>query len=367
MKKQSLQQINDNFLIANISHDIVKTAGLFETLGLDSAASSIKNLVQEHVGSINSPLDILETVGNLLLTGTLFKIHPVLGIGYSVAEALGVDIKGLISQVIDAVRRKINGGSLLSENEFNSIAKTAGLNPALLIKEAAFNKSSQRFDMSMFGDAFSKHKPGVIERVFGNLFDGGKKFKATWLAKGLIIWVLKTALLGAGLLIGTGVATKAIKGLFNKSPNQSEPIEKEHTTKESIPEPIHKSEHASEHTPSDDLSSTLLATADGFVEKKWKNDDSNIWIVDLSPGAGTIEGTLLAWTEDIYPELGKFQSVILNSPSFDKTVSILRDSYSSTTPNSLVIPVQFHSRKQIVDSFAPEIAKDIAQQIGKLI
>lgn len=359
IRKNSFQKISDDIIIQKISSDfdMVKEAGLFDDLGLDTAAAKIKSLVRGHLGKADSMEDVFGIVGDLLITGTLFKVHPVLGFGYAMAEALGVDIKGMVKDAIDAIRGK---GEPLSESEFSSIAKNAMESP-LLIKEAQWRTSPT---IPFFGGRASKwgRKPGIIVRIFGDLFRKGKRFKAKWLAKGLVIWTLKTALLGAGLLVGAGALTDVGKGLFGEDeeketeqPNEIKQVEEgegtAYTTPKSKPKPGWKEK--------------FLKTRPGFVNKRWKNDDENVWVVDLSPGGGTVEGTLLAWTADIYPELGKLKNILPGFPSFRRTVSMLKSNYSPRTPNALVIPTQFNSRKQIVDTFAKEVAQDVAEQISR--
>lgn len=367
MRKELLQELSDDILIDGIASEIeiTKTAGLFETLGLDEAASSIKSTVKSEIAGLDSTEDVLGAVGNLLVTGTLFKVHPVLGFAYAIAEALGVDIGGMVTSVIGAIKQK--GGPLL-ESEFNPIAKSAMLSPQVLIKEAQWRRSNSPtipFFGGWLGESSRYGKSSLIARVFGDLFRKGKRLKASWLAKGLIMWVLKTALLGAGLLLATKGAVQAGKRLFDdKSTTETET--EEGSGSAYTPETESSDQNQQELVPKS-WSKKLLQVKPGFSEKKWANDDDNAWIIDLSPGNGTIEGTLLAWTQDIYPQLGKLYQIIPSFPSFQQTVAILKNNYSGRTPNSLLVPTKFNSRKQIVDTFAKDVAEHVASQISEQI
>lgn len=366
MRAESFQEISDDIFIEKLASDleIVKMAGLFETLGLGDAVSKIKSLVQEHVGGLSSKDEAIDTVSDLLITGTLFKIHPVLGFGYAVAEALGVDVKAMVGSVVDAIRNK--GGEALSEAEFNSIAKSAMESPTLLIKEAQYRGHNSP-TIPMFGGWIGKGrgKPNVIARIFGNLFRRGKMFKASWLAKGLIMLVVKTAFLGAGLMVAGGALVGAGKGAVDyvAGPSSEEPGTVEPTASEAQPV-AYRGQPTKKVT---NWENRMLRTRPGFNNQKWSNDDENAWIIDLNPGNGTIEGTLLAWAVDIYPELAKFRQIIPSFPAFSNTVGILRNNYSSRTPDALLVPTQFTSRKQIVDTFAKDVAKNIAGQISRQI
>ncbi len=322
MRRESFQEISDDILIEKIASDIeiVKMAGLFESLGLDGAASKIKASVQRHIGDADSMDAVLDTIKDLLITGTLFKIHPVIGVGYAMATSVfGIDVAGMVGNVIDAIRGK--GGKPLSEAEFNSIAKSAMLAPDLLIKEAQWRKNAQRSPtIPFFGGHIGRgsryRKPSVIQSVFGNLFKSGKWYKAGWLAKGLVMWTLKTALLGAGLLFVGSTVAGAAKHLHQGADEEVTEVAQEQPEQTGVAtqKPVVPSTPA---VPTNKWKSILLTPAHGYREQRWKNNDEDVWIIDLAhpSNGGSIQEMLLRWTKRIYPELGKMRSILPSFPS----------------------------------------------------
>jgi hypothetical protein len=342
-----LQEIYDEAILTTLASSddfyIIKEAGLWDELGFDSIASSIKGLIQKHVVKENSASGYLDALGEVLISGSLFKIHPVLGIAYAVAKAMGVDVGGIVSGVFDAVKGALSGGGTLSEADFDSITKSAKY-------EADLTKLGQKVNVPFM----PRKGAGLIARVFGNLFSRGMKTKALWLAKGIIIWALKTALLGAGLLTATGAATSLIKGLVAGDG-------KEHAHKATTPTPeesagsgyVAPTPSASKRTP---VPRSKLRPS-GAGEKRFKNDVDNMWIVPLVNR--NVPDTLLAWTEEIYPQLSGYDSIVSRSPAFQGAVATLRQNKSTTNPNSLLMPPGMTSRKQVVDLFAHQAAKGL--------
>jgi len=342
-----LQEIYDesivNTLASSNDFNIIKQAGLWDELGFGSIASVIKDQVQTHVVKENSKEGYLDALGNVLLSGALFKIHPVLGIANTVAGALGVDVIGIISKVFGAAKSALMQGGTLSESTFNSLTKTA-FSKNQLKKEAQI--FSRRRSLNTPDIPFlPKKNQSVIVRVFGNLFAKGKRTRASWLAKGIIIWALKTALLGAGLLTTTGMVTSFVKDLTDKK--------SEETPTETIEMPG-KHEQAYVAPKQEKYVSKLRSSGAG--EKVFKNDLDHMWIVPL---IGNISNTVLAWTEEIYPQLSGYDHIIKSNPAFQRTVALLGRDRSSTSQDSLLVPPGFTSRKQVVDLFAHEAAKGL--------
>lgn len=346
-RHQRLQEIYEATLLHKIAQaspsSLLKEAGLFQELGLEQIGESVKNSAKNAVINEDSPSGYLDALGKVLLSGTLFKIHPVLGVAYAAAQALGIDVGGIISDVLARTKEALEEGRTLSESEFDSIAKQA-------VIQYPLTKTAQTPKVP-----FLPAKGGsLMERVFGNLFQKGKLTKASWLAKGLIIWTLKTALLGAGILTATGAATGLIKGLMGsgqkeKTKDHQAPPAEESGAGSAMVAPSVRSEKPSQPK-------TRLRPS-GAGEKEFKNDENNMWVVPLV--AGDIEETLLTWVEDIYPQLSGYDHIIERHPAFKRTGDLLRINKSSRHPDSLLVPIGLTSRKQIVDLFAPQVASKI--------
>ena len=157
-------------------------------------------------------------------------------------------------------------------------------------------------------------------------------------------------LLGAGLLTATGVATNLIKGLVGG----------DKTTTEVTPEATQEESAGSGYAapqPAAKPRATYRLRPSGAGEQKFKNDADNMWIVPLLNR--NVPDTLLAWTEEIYPQLSGYDSIVSRSPAFQRTVALLRQNQSTTNPDSLLMPPGVTSRKQVVDLFAHQAAKGL--------
>ena len=344
-----LQEIYDEAILVTLASsddfEIIKEAGLWDEIGFDSIASSIKRAIQKHVVKENSAGGYLEALGEVLLSGTLFKIHPVLGIAYAVANAMGVNVDGIISDVLSAVKSAVSGGGTLSESDFDSITKSAKFDTDL-------TKIAQKHRIPFI----PKNESSVIARVFGNLFSRGMKTKASWLAKGIIIWALKTALLGAGMLTATGVATDLVKKLISDGGDKAPEDSTEVTPTVTQEEGAGSGYVMPKHTPNM-VSGPRRLRPSGAGERQFKNDADNMWIVPLVNQS--VPDTLLAWTEEIYPQLSGYDSIISRSPAFQSTVAMLRQNKSMSNPDSLLMPPGITSRKQVVDMFAHQASKGL--------
>lgn len=374
-RAETLQEIAEEILIQKISSDsfdITKQAGLFEDLGFGQIASKITSAVKEHVVKEDSPEGYLSALGSILLSGSLFKLHPVLGFAYMAASAFNVDVSGMAKKIYEAVKSALVGGGTLAENEFMSIVKGAAKEEDIVKFAQRYGKNSPTIPFNL--SKRQRQATPLIERVFGNLFKGGKYRKASWLAKGIIIWVFKTALLGIGLVTATGVATNVAKkfmGVKSKDPIEMEPVEryKELSMAPASPPPaqerkvdVLEKEVYKKPIQQERIISSVKLTPSGDGEKEFENDHKdNFWIV---PILGSVEDTLMAWIEDIYPDLidsyeyEYIESKIKSSRAFKRMVAKLR-SAAKSGPRSLIVPKGFTSRRQVVDKFIYNAAKGL--------
>ena len=66
---------------------------------------------------------------------------------------------------------------------------------------------------------------------------------------------------------------------------------------------------------------------------------------------------MVVWATDVYPELSGSESIIYSSRAFSDTVRQLRNNYDARKPDSLIMPVGYTNRKQVVDLFSRDVAK----------
>lgn len=329
MIRDKLQYLSDTIVIEQLASDpgLIKQAGLYETLGFDSIASAIKDFAKKHIRA-DAPGGYAGSIMNIAFPAVLFKIHPLLGIAAAFANQFGLNIVSIFQKVADAV----GSGKVpeLSTSGSESIHD--------LVKIALFGRKS---------------KAGILERIFGNLSSmRGKK-----LALGIIMWFLKTLLIGAGLIAGAGLVKGLVMPDEDKKEKEEAPTPTAEPDKEEVGEGAPKVGPPVEVERPDPVSPTKEP---GKGEKYFKNDSDNVWIVPLE--GGSIDDTLMSWAVYVYPELSGYEDIIMLSEAFYETVSALKRNYSYKMPGTLFMPEtlygkRIHTVKQVVDTFYGDVTK----------
>jgi hypothetical protein len=382
MNNIDLQYLSDTILIervAALEFGLVKQAGLFDSLNLSGVASSVKNFVTSHVTN-DAPGGYVGSVLALMAPSVLWRINPFVGILYLVASQFGFDIQSVISKIVAAIRPKLEKGLPISADEITNIGKSivaqhiggeATAAPDDLFEPLRKLSNEDLNKLAASGDALeplrallSGNSPGgasgslpktpllsggdgsLIQRVFGQLFSAPRTAgKGKWLLGGFVIWIIKTILVGAGLLAGA----EAISGMLgHKKPvsdTKSKPQSDEHDG------------HTDSETPS-----ATPATPVAPVASQTPGAQSNeLWVVPLV-GNGTVEDTLVTWALDLYPNLVHYDNIeqtIESNPAFAATAAFLKKDPRKLGTRTMVMPQTFSSRKQVVDTFIDDVIRNL--------
>jgi len=358
--KGALRYVADTIAIESLASDfpIHKEAGLFEDLGFSGVASTITDAVKSLMPDDASPGGWVKAIGDLLVSGALFKLHPLLGIVYAVARHLGVDVIGIGKKILSGVYSAVKSGAqvALSDIDYHGKIAVAMYNKSLIKEAQLFGK---RKDIDI---PFLPRKGGSkIERVFGNLFRAGRRGKLKTLVVAIVIWTLKTAILGAGILGGAALVTNLIKG---KSKDKTEQVAQK-KKEESIEEQIkHTPAQDEEFEPDSEISLRSIfqktksgPKANGRGTREFKNDQSPGGFIWKVPIHDTIQNTLAAWAKDIYKDLIGHDDAIYKTPSFMSMVKRFQNNYISGE-SSVMVPAGFKTRKSVVDTFAKDVPKE---------
>jgi hypothetical protein len=362
MRRHELQYISDTILIESLASDpaLLKEAGLFDDLGFSSIASSIQNFLKKHINA-DAPGGHVGGVLNILTPGILYRIHPVLGIAAGVSTALGFNIGSIFGKVKDAVKA---AGGRLSLDEADAIAKDAvGLKSTASIPLEELIVEGRKRRWSVPGRKpdipFGRGAKGasMLTKIFGNL----GKLRGKMLLAGILIWFIKTFLLAAGLIAGASL----VAGLVTKDKDVPEPAsEKKVETPAPAPAPAtpgatYKQQPVQKKTPTYSLAPQEAAPFEpsGRGQKFFANNAGNLWIVPLINRS--IDDTLVQWTIDVYPETELWSGLIESAKGFKQAVRRLKRNYTRQSPNSLIMPQEFHTRRQVVDLFSKDIEKAV--------
>lgn len=97
---------------------------------------------------------------------------------------------------------------------------------------------------------------------------------------------------------------------------------------------------------------------DRSLGKEYYGTHNDLWIESFS--TTNLANTLADWAIKIYPALKDSKAIILSSPVFHNILSEIEDANNENQmPNSTVMPPNFKSRKQVVDSFVSDVANKL--------
>jgi len=386
-----LQYYSDTLLIekwANVDAalDMRKSAGVLDSI-VSGAKGFIENFVVDRLDK-SSPLAFGESVLKLLAPSILFRLWPPLGLLETAGQMLfGMSVVDIIKSIVSALAPKISSSEIITPEEVNQAGVQAAGGDLLvsastdllyplrelerndsIVKAAQAGSRSYRGFLggrSPAGGAFLRPQKGTpaLYRMLG--FLGPRKGKT--LIVGFIVWLIKTVLASAGLLAGGSI----ISGLFGK--DKEKETEQEVVVEKSEKEPRpwaapyqqdgRKVWNVSETTPASYQRPVRLPSGSshnlkpsGAGEKFNKNDSATIWIVPLKGG---VENTVLSWATTVYPELQGHENAIRRSPSFNRTVNILEGHTDPRSPNYLSMPSGVNKIRDVVDSFAGDVASKI--------
>lgn len=329
-----LQYISDTLLLnklAYVNRGMRKEAGM-----MDEFAGSVEAWGKEHIDT-SSPGSIAESLGKLLEPSVLFAINPLFGIIDALAqEAFGFSITSIVARILSSVIDKIHSGQQISPSDINGIGSSMLTFSSSGDFLQPLREIEKRGQLILFIKYASSYK---IVEMLKNLFGAGPigKHKGFSIITGIVVWLLKTVLKGAGLLALTGGAL-SLMHLKNKNPKQENDnlvYVKNNPTSSEIP-------YMPQHVPNKFKPS-------GRGEEVHKNDGTTIWWL---PIGSSIDSTLINWAKQVYPELTGADEKIRSSVSFNRMVNIL-NSYKDK--GYIEVPKGFNTIKQIVDQFAGDI------------
>jgi hypothetical protein len=334
-----------------------KKAGLFEDLQLNSAADWIKNFAKDRLkDSSEVPGGYFTSIISLLAPAVLFRLNPILGVLYLIADAFGYNLSDITIRIANVLKPKLEDNKPISPDEVNAAASSA-IGMSISAKESLEYLIKQAGLDDIFEDFYSKkYKPSgsldvpfllsdgklsKIQRVFGNIFSApGGASKIRWIIGGLASWIIKTLLAGAGLLAVGGLVSsffghKRPEVKLNKSPEELE----------------------------NEALSTQNKPDSSFNENKPTSFFKQNTPVRLYPVInGSIKNTIIAWTLDLHQNLNQYKdidSVLLSSSEFNNVVNKIQSDLSRIGKKHFMLPSEFDSRKEVVDQFIDDILRKI--------
>lgn len=324
MIKGEIQYMADSLLLeklATIEYGLTKNAGLIDMF------SSLFTYIKDEIAAKVKEKGVLTVLGEYLTEGAIISLLGPWGIQIEAAASyFGFDIGAFAMSIFSSIKDQITNGQSINLNDINQQGKELG--------KLAFN--------DMFYSLRKAEKNGTIVKNGGMLSSLLKGKSGKQILVGIITWVIKSILIGAGVNEGAK-AVKNVVNQHNEESSGSENLEQVQNSEESI--------NLVKVNIPPAIPNSFKSSGDG--NQYHINDGSTVWVVPLINK--NIEKTLIWWAVSIYPELKGLENEFAQLNSFNKMVSILKAGIEPNHPDYLTIPSGLHSRKEIVDRFAGEI------------
>ena len=311
----------------------------------------------------------VSSVLNMLAPGALWLVFKGLGIGNwglligLLMNVFHVDAKGILESLYDKVKGMISGGGKVSEQQIDeAVASTAQehmkpADPSEVQKGYQTLQSAPQVQQANDGKVYSSlellHDAKLIRlaliqydsqnmrltksaldfKEFTNMFSDTKS-KGTSLLSTIFGWIIKIALVSAGLM----VAGDLIRKLFGMDDDPSKPSEGGGGKSTPVPE---ESGPVATQTK-------FPAKGNGPVPRSLPliNNDANI------------ENIVIQFAKDVYSGLDGKENAIRSTPGFQMIVHKISWYNSDHKGSALTfIPPNWSSKKQLVDYFIDDVAK----------
>lgn len=354
--------------VAVIQYGLQKTAGFGDTLKdmLGNATSSVSSAVSSELSSMmntSSPETIIASLGKMILNGGIFMLWRPLGIINLAARAvLGIDAGTIAEKIWRRVSGLLSSKGQVSQQEVSEItrdvtAEFAGSDSgAVRDKRSSYDLLEPLRTAEKNGQLYSFVKNAMSFEEMSNWFSKISPFKARSVVGGMVGWVIKAALIGAGLMAATGSLARLLGIRKEEIPGATAP-----TTPQQQTETTNAVYEAQPETAPAAPNNKLTPTGRG--QDTHLNDHVKTkWIVPMV--GGSVQSTLIAWARDVYVELAHVDdSTFRELPSFNKIVGEV-SRFLEANSRKITVPPRYKSRRQVVDQFASDAAKHMDGQLA---
>ncbi len=352
-RKEDLQYLADSLLIdklAIINIGLSKNAGLTDMVS--SLGQSVLNEFKDQVEAGGGGFaGVLAALGEFFIMG--FFPLP-LKLLFGVLNSFGFNVGSVLKSIWTELEPKIKSGQQLSHDEVKTITQNAVRAEGGAPEDSSENndmlyalrkiesdgmlvRTARRNDFSSIGDAIA------------NAFKTKGPKTGKWLSGGFLFYIIKTILIGAGFLTAGSAITKYL-GVGDKKEQSGA------AAYTSEAKPSSQTEYSVKPLPWVPPVVPNSLTETGSGQTHFTNDGiSKTWSVPLK---GDLRNTMILWAGYVYKEL-EGQGELLNSiPAFNIMVSNLSNYIDRSY---LLVPPNFHSLKEIVDTFAGQAARKLGK------
>lgn len=347
MRKSDLHFINDTLKMQRLFYEpsMHKTA--------QDGMSEIMSKIEGAVGKIYDPDKPVESVLAFLGPGILWMFgFRWMAVIYEVAAALGFNWNEAFNSIKEKLRPMLNSMTEGEKKDTEDVKRiveesvntafSGQANPEQLQEVAEkYSSINNLFFIKKLAYHYEK-SPFPKEQIekFLNSIVGNRMRKGVL---GFIItvlsWIISAVLISAGFgLIGT-TASK-ILGINRKE--KSEQGQPNQTDKPAVSK-----------TPQTNIELHPDPNADPSYSTITYNDDNHVWLMNIN--INEIKNSLIKWAQEIYPQLDDLNAFNASS-AFNNTLKMFQNRNKTSQQVDIIAVPTFHSIREIVDSFAHDVA-----------
>lgn len=354
MRKSDLQFVHSTLFMKQllVEPSMNKTAQSF----FSGIYSDIKNKI--------TGLKSAEEVLAFLTPGAFWTLgFRKLAIIYMVAEAFGFDFAHFFGSLRIGLKSFVEGlfkGEQGNTDIINDIVEksasesfTNNIDPekAKVIMDEPIEKFESINDILMtqkivLGFGKRTDNDAFLYRKFKELAESatGTKYRKGLLS--IIVkvfsWILSVIFYSLGFTIIGSVASKILGAHKNKDQSKEDIRDGTETTTTNT---LNTKKNVVLH---------LNPNADPHLSTTTYNDNNHVWLLNMN--VNNIRDMLIKWAQELYQQLTD-KSAFEKSESFNRTLKMFQDrNKTSTQLEIMAVPQPFTSIKQIVDSFAADVA-----------
>lgn len=342
MSRPELQIFKETLVVQALLVDrFVKNA---EGGFIPGLVDTVKNYASNHIDPDNKVGSVL----SLLVPGVLTVMgSPWLAMLYELADSVfHINLAGVFSSIKSGIGRLISGGKQTDSASVGGVLDSifGGLEGATKTSSMTL-REAQLFKMAMdtFVQAhpdFATSKPRIQVKLAAGFF-GLVKYKAIRALYSVVKWIVLVILASAGFMVA-GDAIHSVVG---------------NVTGPAATKPTDPNAPAAAGTPTP-TQSVELQVNPSYSEENY-NSSMSSWTI---PGSASNIGQLiLSWVSDIYPQLAGYNVLVSSISGYNRIVREIQQANSGNTLGFISIPKQYKSRKQVVDTFIPEIQNKLNQ------
>lgn len=315
----------------------------------------ISSKVGDHFKSLYDPNNKVESILAFMGPGILWVLgFPWIAGLFALAEAFGFSWKDFFVSIKEKLRPILT--SMVESKEGNAQDIHAA------VSAAANESSSDTVDPGKIPAAIEKFESIndmlIIKKIIKNadlkeqiekLLSKGVGNRMRKGILGFIIRIVSWVITAILISLGFALAGGAVSSLLGT--NKKEPTDAANPTNSTDS----KVETVSNKSPTTNAALVLNGDAPQELFTETFNDENHVWL--MHSNISQIKSSLIKWAQQLYPQLTNL-AAFDSSSSFNRTLKLFQDRNKAKDNVDLIaVPQPFSSIKDIVDSFAADVAE----------